>query len=91
MKQPLLRGLGENYPEHIHHAAFSNGSKVFPGIMAGGPNREIRADKILSQNFKKGTPGAKCWVDHVDSYSSNENCITYSASIIPLSAYFRNQ
>lgn len=86
----FVAGVGTNYPKNIHHASFDNDGIdcCFPGIMAGGPNRSIQADKILSKEYKKGTPGAKCYIDHKGSYSSNENCITYSAPLVPVAAFF---
>lgn len=86
----FVAGVGTNYPKNIHHASFDNDGigYCFPGMMTGGPNRAVEADKILSKEYKEGTPGARCYIDHKGSYSSNENCITYSAPLVPLAAFF---
>ena len=86
----FLTGVGSNSSKNIHHASFANDgiNKGFPGIMAGGANRMVEADPALKAAKEPGTPGAKCYVDHEDSYSSNENCITYSAPLVPICFYF---
>lgn len=85
-----VAGIGSNYPKRIHHASFANDGieECFPGMMTGGANRSVHADRALAEAVKSGTPGAKCYTDNIASYSSNENCITYSAPIVPVSAFF---
>lgn len=82
--------LGTEFPRNIHHATLASDGidASFPGLLAGGPNRSVQADEALGKAFKRGTPGALCYIDHGDSYSSNENCITYSASLPALAAWF---
>lgn len=88
----FVTGVGTDAVKNIHHAALATDRDkgAFPGLLAGGPNNEISADPILSRFFTANTPPAKCYKDHVDSYSSNENCILYNAPLIPVSAFFSN-
>lgn len=88
-------GVGSRYPKNIHHASFDNDGidQNFPGMIPGGPNRNVENsgplfDKALYKKCPPGTPGAKCYIDDVGSFSSNENCITYTAPILSVIAYF---
>lgn len=91
----FISGLGTYYTKNIHHASFDNDgiNYNFPGMMPGGPNKSVETsaelfDKALYKACPPGTPGAKCYVDDVESFSSNENCITYSAPLISVAAFF---
>lgn len=91
----FIAGLGTNYVKNIHHASFQNDDigYCFPGMLTGGPNSYIEQDvalydKALYEKCPPGTPPAKCYTDHPDSFSSNENCILYSAPTIPVTAFF---
>lgn len=83
---------GTVYPHKIHHAIMdSDGiSASFPGLVAGGPNSRLYGDNTLPMYFNGNTPPGLCYIDHIDSWASNENCITYNAPLIPVSAYFSN-
>lgn len=91
----FISGHGTNYTRNIHHASFDNDGidYNFPGMMPGGPNKSVETsaelfDKALYKACPPGTPAAKCYVDSVESFSSNENCITYSAPLISVAAFF---
>lgn len=91
----FISGLGTNYTKHIHHASFDNDGidYNFPGMMPGGANKSVEVadelfDKALYKKCPPGTPAAKCYIDDVESFSSNENCITYTAPLISVAAYF---
>lgn len=83
---------GSVSPKYLHHSIhFATGFKnILPGFIAGGPNNEVDSDIILPMYFDKSTPSAKCYIDHKESYASNENCILYNAPLVPVSAYFSN-
>jgi len=83
---------GSKFPEHIHHAAMDTDgiSASYPGLIPGGPNCNISQDEKLAIHFTKNTPPALCYTDDVKSFASNENCITYNAPLIPVSAFFSN-
>lgn len=87
-----VSGLGTSAPWYFHHATMMTDEidEPFPGFLTGGPNYNLYDDPTLSSKFTDGTPSAQCYVDHEDSWASNENCITYSAPLIPVAAYFSN-
>lgn len=87
-----VAGLGSVYPENIHHSVTANDDTTgsFPGLIAGGPNKYLDNDYTLPNYYNSMTPPALCYIDHIDSWASNENCITYNAPLIPVSAYFSN-
>ncbi len=82
--------VGYVYPKHIHHAAMANDNvnDIYPGLVVGGPNSHLNADSILRSVFDENTPAALCYIDSVESYASNENCILYNAPLVAVTAYF---
>lgn len=84
--------LGTVYPNNLHHAALATDGidDSYPGLIAGGPNSRLSGDNTLPEYFDSSTPPALCYIDHVDSWASNENCILYNAPLIPVAAYFSN-
>lgn len=86
----FVSGVGSRFPMAIHHAAYANDGleRIVSGLLAGGPNAQLGNDEILSSHFSASTPPALCYVDHLDSYASNENCIVYNAPLVALAFYF---
>lgn len=86
----FVSGVGQRYPRAIHHAVFANDGlePIHPGLIAGGPNPNLDADETLPLYFSDSTPPALCYVDHIDSWASNENCILYNAPLVALAFYF---
>ena len=82
--------MGHRYTRAIHHAVFANDGldAIHPGLLAGGPNPNLGADQTLPGFFDDATPPALCYVDHIDSWASNENCILYNAPLVALAFYF---
>lgn len=85
-----VAGFGTVYPENIHHAITENDDTYgsYPGLVVPGPNMNINDDYALTKYFTEDTPPALCYVDDVDSYSTNENCLIFNAQLVTLSAYF---
>ena len=86
----FVSGVGSRYPRAIHHAVFDNDElePIFPGLIAGGPNPDLEADETLPLYFDESTPPALCYIDHMDSWASNENCILYNAPLVAVAFYF---
>ena len=80
----FVTGIGERSPRFLHHASIANDGidAPFPGLLAGGPNADLGGDQILPLHFNADTPPALCYLDHVDSWASNENCILYNAPLV---------
>lgn len=81
---------GDIYPQNIHHAALENDGidDIYPGLVAGGPNSDIYADSTLPNYFTTSIHPALIYIDHVDSWASNENCILYNAPLVGAAFYF---
>lgn len=91
----FITGIGSDYPLNVHNACLVNDNidRSYPGLLVGGPNRNVQIqvsmfDKPLYDAHPPGSLGAKCYLDNAYSFSSNENCITYTASIVPVAAFF---
>ena len=86
----FVSGIGSRSPQAIHHATFENDGidTIFPGLLAGGPNPGLQGDYTLPKYFNADTPPALCYLDHMDSWASNENCILYNAPLVALAYYF---
>ncbi len=82
--------VGSDYPKNIHHAALAkdDSDDIYPGMVPGGPNGSINGDYTLPEYFTRSTPDALCYIDHVDSWASNENCLLYNAPLVGVAAYF---
>ncbi len=57
-----------------------------PGFVVGGPN-QYRDDPILQQYFNQNTPPALCYIDHLQSWASNEVAINWNAPLVFLSGF----
>jgi len=58
-----------------------------PGFVVGGPNQFLN-DPILQQYFNQNTPPALCYIDHLQSWASNEVAINWNAPLVFLAGYF---
>jgi len=85
----FVTGVGKRYPLYIHHrpSAADNITEPVPGYIAGGPNQYL-GDPILQSNFTSSTPPALCYIDHLDSYASNEVCLNWNAPLVFVAGYF---
>ena len=85
-----ITGVGTKYPMHIHHRTSAADGIVepVPGLMAGGPNKNITNDPILQAKFTSSTPPALCYVDDQGSYASNEIAINWNAPLVFVAGYF---
>lgn len=83
----FVTGLGAKSPMNIHHrqSAADNIEEPIPGLLVGGPNpRNIHQD-CGSDSYPDQTP-AKCYLDEVCSYSTNEVAINWNAPLVYVSA-----
>jgi endoglucanase len=91
-----VSGYGERPLENPHHrfwAFQSNASFPKPpaGAISGGPNSGLQ-DPLVQGNGWKGTgpdamPAAKCYADHIESYSTNEITINWNVALAWVTAY----
>lgn len=85
----FVTGTGSISPMNPHHRpSIADGiADPIPGLLAGGPNRNLE-DPILQAYFNSSTPAALCYIDHQDSYASNEIAINWNAPLVFVSGYF---
>ncbi len=82
----FVTGFGDKTPMNIHHRP-SGSDKIeepIPGYVVGGPNhaRQDRKDRIPWGVVYPDTNPAKCYVDKLESYASNEICINWNAPLV---------
>jgi endoglucanase len=83
-----VTGIGERAVRHPHHRP-SVGDGIddpVPGMVAGGPNRHLQDE--AARRELQGMPPALCYVDHPDSYSTNEMTIYWNSPAVFVSACF---
>lgn len=76
-----VTGIGENYVKNIHHrpSVSDDIDDPYPGLLSGGPNMK-KSDPVLKQ-LSFDTPAARCFVDDIGSYASNEIAINWNAPL----------
>jgi endoglucanase len=74
-----VTGFGGRPVRHPHHRpSVGDGvERAVPGMVAGGPNRGLQDD--AAKEHLAGHAPALCFVDHEDSYSTNEMTIYWNS------------
>lgn len=85
-----VTGYGERYAQNQHHrfwAAQLNPALPHPppGSVAGGPNQELQ-DPIAEEKLAGCAP-AMCYIDHIESYATNEVTINWNAPLAWVASY----
>jgi hypothetical protein len=57
-----------------------------PGTLSGGPNSSLQ-DPYAQSVVPAGCPAQKCYVDHTDSYATNEVAINWNAPLAWVTAF----
>lgn len=75
-------------PHHRHWAAQLDAAFPGPppGAISGGPNSDLQ-DPYAQQAGLPGCPPMKCFVDHIESWSTNEVAINWNAPLAWVAAY----
>ena len=71
---------GGVYPEHPHHRPSAARSLAMPGMLVGGPDEYLEDD--CARELLGGAPPAKCYVDDLRSYSTNEIAIYWNSPLV---------
>jgi len=66
-------------PHHRPSAADGVAEPV-PGMVAGGPNLRLQDD--AARGMLRGMPPARCYVDHEESFSTNEVAIYWNSPAV---------
>lgn len=73
-----------------HRPSAADGVDVpVPGLVSGGPCAGLLDD--IAKETCQGHPPAKCFIDHVDSYSTNEITIYWNSPAVFVGAYLVDQ
>ncbi|KAB8125811.1 glycoside hydrolase [Gracilibacillus oryzae] len=77
-----VTGFGENAVRNIHHrpSAADNVEEPVPGLVSGGPDRGLH-DPCAAEKLQ-GCPPAKCFIDHQESYATNEVTIYWNSPAV---------
>ena len=86
----FVTGTGAFATRFPHHRPSGSDGIVapVPGLLAGGPNRNVSQDPVLAARIPAGTPPARCYVDDQGSYASNEIAINWNAPLVAVAGYF---
>jgi endoglucanase len=81
-----VTGLGADAVRNPHHrpSGADGNAAPWPGLLAGGPNQHRNDDALRA--LPADLPPAKVYIDHVDSYASNEVAINWNAPLVFLLA-----
>ena len=84
-----VTGHGEHAFRNPHNRpTFADGIELpMPGWISGGPFKTPCDPKAL-ELIPEGTPPMKCYVDEVESYSTNEITIYWNSPAVFMTAYF---
>jgi len=94
--QCYVSGYGERPLENPHHRFWSYQSdNTFPkapaGAISGGPNSGLQDPWVQGSGWKgtgpNAIPPAKCFMDHIESWSTNEITINWNAPFAWITAY----
>lgn len=78
-------GAAMTNPHHRFWANLSGFPPPPPGVIAGGPNGSPADDYAIREIGE--LPTSRRYVDHVDSYSTNEVAINWNAPLVWVAAY----
>jgi endoglucanase len=90
LNQSFVSGYGEraSHNQHHRHWAHQLDPKLPsppPGSLAGGPNSGLQ-DPVAQQNLPGCAP-AKCYIDDIGSWSTNEVAINWNSSLAWVAAF----
>ncbi|RBM12380.1 glycosyl hydrolase family 5 [Streptomyces sp. PT12] len=85
-----VTGYGERHARNQHHRHWANqldASLPNPpaGSVAGGPN--VNLEDPIAADLLEGCAPAMCYVDHIESYATNEVTINWNAPLAWLASY----
>ncbi|MGW6277763.1 glycoside hydrolase family 9 protein [Kribbella sp. NPDC055071] len=88
--QSYVTGYGERSSHNQHHRFWAHSlnpalPSPYPGSMAGGPNSGLQ-DPVAQRNLQGCAP-AKCYLDEIGSYSTNEVAINWNSALAWMTAY----
>ena len=92
-----ISGYGENPVQNPHHRFWAyQADNSFPkapaGCLVGGPNSGLQDPWVRGSGWLPGVrPAQKCYMDNIESWSTNEITINWNAPLAWISAYLDEQ
>jgi endoglucanase len=91
MWQSYVTGYGSNPLQNPHHRFWAHQKDPAypeppPGIVSGGPNSGLD-DPYAKSAGLPGCPPQRCFVDHIESWSTNEITINWNAPLFWVAAF----
>lgn len=80
MSISYVTGHGGVWPEFPHHRPSAARNQAMPGMLVGGPDEFLQDD--CARELLGGAPPAKCYVDDLRSYSTNEVAIYWNSPLV---------
>lgn len=80
----FLTGFGKNLVKNPHHRPSAARKEAMPGMVIGGPDSGLHDPTAIKHCT--GNPPAKCYVDELLSYSTNEITLYWNSAMILLLA-----
>ncbi len=75
-----ITGYGEHSPRHPHHRPSAAHGKPMPGMLVGGPDSGLH-DHLAKERLL-GKPPFECYLDELESYSTNEVAIYWNSALV---------
>ncbi|MGK5500137.1 glycoside hydrolase family 9 protein [Streptomyces sp. URMC 125] len=90
LNQSYVTGYGERDSRNQHHRFWANQldpdlPNPAPGSVAGGPNVDIQDP--IAQDRLQGCAPAMCYIDHIESWATNEITINWNAPLAWIASY----
>jgi endoglucanase len=95
LDQSYVTGYGTRPLRNPHHRFFAAQVRKDrppppPGIVSGGPNSSVQ-DPYARGAGLLGQPPQKCFLDHIESWSTNEITINWNAPLVWVAAFLDEQ
>ncbi|MFE3454750.1 glycoside hydrolase family 9 protein [Nonomuraea sp. NPDC059194] len=96
LNQSYVTGYGERASKNQHHRFWAHQLKATlpnpaPGSLAGGPNSDLStkdpATVAPAERILYGCAPAKCYVDDINSYATNEVAINWNSALAWMAAF----
>ncbi|KRW92738.1 hypothetical protein SD51_02055 [Alicyclobacillus tengchongensis] len=88
LQQCYVSGYGRKPLLHPHHrpSVADTVEAPVPGMLAGGPNRNLQ-DTVARERLQD-QPAARCFLDHEESYSTNEVAVYWNSPAVFVVSHF---
>ncbi len=86
-----VTGFGDKSPVNPHHRPSQAQEQAVKGMLVGGPNSDFKnngGDTIATTKLKDKNPD-ECYIDHANSWSTNEVTIYWNSPLIFMLGYIQ--